>query len=144
MALFAKDRRKQVADLEAKVTDSDAALTALLEGQNRQKRLQEDAVVAIKNLHATEVMNLKLGLAESNRKTEEDAAGYARMIAHLEGQVEELKVKGKKYDSIIQGFIWHSAGSVELDGRMFRLMEARTDVPLANFRLPILDGQEFP
>ena len=144
MALFAKDRRKQVAELEAAVALEQAQREAVEETQRHQKRLQEDAVVAIKNLHATEVMNLKLGLAESNRKAEEDAAGYARMIAHLEGQVEELRVHAQKYLALTHGWVWHSGGSVEVEGKIFRLMEARTDVPLANFRLPVPEGMEFP
>ena len=137
MGLFTKREKTQIATLEQLAADTISA---------HATELQETHVS-----HRKEVEQLRLQIVQLLRSVEEDekdkaaaALGHQLEAAHLQGQIEALKDKGRKYDGMVQGHTWHSGGSVEVEGKKYRLMEARTDNPLANFRLPVPEGQEFP
>lgn len=136
MGLFDKNRKK-IAALESTVREQ---LVALAESHQRSSK----AIAA----SLTELGHVK---AQAKQAQDEAAIGMERERqewtlekAHLTGRLEEQREKAARWDSLALGWPWHSGSSVEIDGIVYWLKEARTDNPLVNWRLPIKEGTEFP
>lgn len=140
MGLFTKTEQTRIAELEAAVeAERNARIAAAAEHASALSQSRQAAAKDAKELGEV------ISRLEQERKDLQRALSNRELrIAQLEGTVAANDTDASKWRRLALGFTWHSAGSVELDGKAYRLMEARTDNPMANFRLPIPDGQEFP
>jgi hypothetical protein len=137
MALFAGTLRLQVEGLEAEV-----------------KQLMEEIAqlgIALDAAHTkyaeSEALILKVN-QESRLRAEsmwdQERAAYEADAASLRGQLLQANLDGRRWQALVNSWTWHSDGKVELDGVTYRVMAARTDNPLANFRVPVREGDSWP
>ena len=155
--MFNGKERQKIAELETKLAaeieagDNLASAAAKLQGQ-KDRHIQElegglvdlnaqihDAAMRQSDM-ANEIASLQARLNEKDNTIREQEI----RIAQLEGAVSVNSDKAAKWDRLALGWTWHGDGSVELDGKKYSVVVARADNPLANFRMPIPEGQEFP
>lgn len=131
--MFAGKEKKRIVELLA---DLDALVETLGEAQDERAEWQRTSGdwKALAHEHEAHAQDQIKALKHA----------YALEVAALNGRIQELTAKGAKYDGIVNRFAWHSGGKVEVEGKRYLLMEARTDNPLMNFRIPVPEGQEFP
>ena len=148
--MFNGKERQKIAELETKLAaeieagDNLASAAAKLQGQ-KDRRIQElegglvdlNAQIHDAAMRQSDMANEIADLQVRNREQE-------LRIAQLEGAVSVNSDKAAKWDRLALGWTWHGDGSVELDGKKYSVVVARADNPLANFRMPIPEGQEFP
>lgn len=135
--MFAKKEKARIAELEADLNEEESrnrdrqkAFIAELKDQHAAAKAQQDA----------DALSLGRLMQDYEARIAELGRTHGLFVAHLEGVIEALKDKGAKYDQIVLPWQWHSGGAVEIEGKSYRLMEARIDNPLANFRLPVPEG----
>ena len=136
MGLFTKKEKQKLAELAAEIQEA------------RDAHAKD--IKAARFTHRAEVEELRLQVASLQSNLEDETTARVRISseaalakAGYEAQVELLKEKAAKWDRLSLGWTWHSGGSVEIEGMKYDLKEARTDNPLANFRLPIPDGDSL-
>ena len=148
--MFNGKERQKIAELETKLAaeieagDNLASAAAKLQGQ-KDRHIQElegglvdlNAQIHDAAMRQSDMANEIADLQVRNREQE-------LRIAQLEGAVSVNSDKAAKWDRLALGWTWHGDGSVELDGKKYSVVVARADNPLANFRMPIPEGQEFP
>ena len=137
MGLFTGKEKSQIDTLHVLLADAEAEL-------KEKEQAAEQNAAALTN---------QLGEAHKAAKHQQDedalAMGmlvrkHALEVEGLKGQVEALQADRITLNFMRQFGPWHSGGSGEIDGKGYRLMEARTDNPAANFRFPIhpTEGKE--
>ena len=137
MGLFTGKERSQIDTLHILLADA-------------EKELEEKEQAAEQNVTA---LSNQLGEARKAAKHQQDAGAMAigRLVQEHNLEIERLKgqIQALQADRVTLNFMrqfgpWHSGGSGEIDGKGYRLMEARTDNPAANFRFPVhpTEGKE--
>ena len=151
MALLAKDRRKEVEALIARLqmqTDRIAELENSISSDLVLLKRLRQAITDLGHDNASRQAELQSQL-ESERSSfvvEVDRlhADYRLVITRLEGANEVLQVQGTKYTNLTSGFQWHPDGSFEIEGKVYSVFTSLRSNPLANLRLAVPEGQEFP
>src|SRR3990167_7252409 len=152
MALIAGNLHKRIEELEA-------SLDTVEQRRIKAVEAHADELTRLKAEHEAKVLNMQQQYAEAeqlilkvNQESrlrreddfEQERAAWRTQIANLDGRLEQSEKSARKWWALANGWRWHSGGSVEIEGVVYRLMEARTDNPLANFRVPVVEGADFP
>lgn len=148
MALFAGTLHERITELEAALAAKDEAI-ATLEAKVAFKA-EEIGLLAHRYVREQDEY-----MAEHAAQLEELGADYdGRLLAlkaehetqvhNYQGQLLQANIDARKWQRLRDGWKWHSGGKVEIDGDVYKLYEARTDLATANFRLPIPEGELFP
>ena len=148
MALFAGKLNTRIEELEAE----NAALREQLTFKAEEigllaKRYVEEQDEKAKQYAEAEQVILRINQESRLRKEAEwdqERARYDAEIASLKGQLLQANLDGRKWNRLVHGWTWHNDGKVELNGVTYRRMSARKDNPLADFAIPVEEGQEWP
>ena len=153
MALFAKDRRKQVAELEQTIEELRVANEASLyaaafaadkdQYENKQRIAEAVAEIARLTIALEQSQDeTRQIIKESNDTTDRARQEHEVSKASYEGMVAILKEKEKRLVAVLHNHDWHRGGSATAHGAELELWECtacRAD-PGANTRLLVPQG----
>ena len=148
MALFASSLRTEIDDLKAQLEAKDAEIAELQDKvtfkaeeigllANRYVREQDEYMAE----HAAKLESLK---NDHEGQLAAMRAEHETQVHNYQGQLLQANIDARKWQRLRDGWKWHSGGKVEIDGEVYKLYEARTDLATANFRLPIPESEMFP
>lgn len=117
--------------------------TAMFDADRYDALAEKHRVAEIK--HVAEVLNLKVRHEEDKRILAAHHAERERRWElereHLRGEAAANAEKAELYNQIVLPFAWHYGGSVEINEKRYDLMQARSDLAGADFRLPFPEGK---
>jgi len=148
MALFAGTLHERITELEAALAAKDeeiGALTAKLAFKAEEIGLLAKRYVEEQDekdaAHTDQIYRVSLEFETSLATLR---AEHETQVHNYQGQLLQANINARKWQRQRDGWKWHSGGKVEIEGEVYKLYEARTDLATANFRLPIPEGELFP